>query len=73
VGDMKKPSFYLLFVFMIMIFSLSVAGEEYPLPGTDYNNIGVKAELKMEINVTLINTAPIQKFIVVNPFYNYTI
>lgn len=70
---MKKPSFYLLFVFMIMIFSLSVAGEEYPLPGTDYNNIGVKAELKMELNVTLINTAPIQKFIVVNPFYNYTI
>jgi len=46
----------------------------YPLPSsTQYNNIGIRAYVVMDLNVTLINRGPFDKFVLVNPDYNYTI
>ncbi|ALM76112.1 hypothetical protein [Thermococcus barophilus] len=66
-------SFFLVFWLFGAFLNASVTGEDYPLPGGDYNNIGIKASLYIDLNITLINTAPFPKFVIVNPYYNYII
>ncbi|NJE08416.1 hypothetical protein E3E31_07750 [Thermococcus sp. M39] len=72
---MKKHllSFLLVFLLFETFLNAYVVSEEYPLPGGDYNNIGVKAVLYIDLNITLVNTAPFPKFVIVNPYYNYII
>jgi len=50
---------FLFTCFLLIGISLNtfVNGEGYPLPGSDYNNVGVKAGVMIDLNVTLINTA----------------
>ncbi|AIF68528.1 hypothetical protein PAP_00405 [Palaeococcus pacificus DY20341] len=67
---MKKLSFF--FVFLLL--SPFVVADVYPLPNPgQYNNIGIQAYVLMDLNVTLINRGPFDKFVLVNPAYNYTI
>lgn len=64
-----------LIIISLLFSSLGVyvVGEDYPLPGSDYNNIGLRGELVLSINVTLINLAPYPKFVVVNPLYDFKV
>ncbi|MBO8175278.1 MAG: hypothetical protein H0Z18_08470 [Thermococcus sp.] len=66
-------SFLLVFWLFGTFLNVYVVGEDYPLPGGGYNNIGVKATLYIDLNITLVNTAPFPKFVIVNPYYNYII
>ena len=67
----------LLFALVLSLLFLSLPAlaesDSYTLPGENYNNIGLKGQLIMSINVTLINLAPYPKFIVVNPFYDFKV
>ncbi|HIP75547.1 MAG TPA: hypothetical protein EYH13_05410, partial [Thermococcus paralvinellae] len=69
-----RTSFSFLLVFLLIGTSLNafVNGEDYPLPGSDYN-IGVKAEVMVDLNVTLVNAAHYPKFVVVNPRYDFIV
>lgn len=76
-----KRIFSFLFVFIIAVFlSTSVVAEEYSLPGSvpgkgglKYNNIGLLGEILVNLNVTLVNTAPYPKYVVVNPRYDFEV
>ena len=54
-----------------------VGASSYSLPGNtpigSYNNIGILGEVMMDVNVTVVNTAPFPKFIVVNPRYSFRV
>ncbi len=74
---MKRP---LLSFFMILLLAAPVLAASYTLPGTDptegykhHNNIGIRGEVMINLNVTLINTAPFPKFVMVNPRYDFTV
>ncbi|GEM_PF-850675 len=66
--------------FIIMLLAVPVLASSYTLPGTDpiekykhHNNIGIRGELTIDLNVTLINTAPFPKFVMINPRYDFKI
>ncbi|WP_460129417.1 hypothetical protein [Thermococcus prieurii] len=69
----------LLFVFILTLSLPSfVVADDYTLPGSisggmTYNNIGLLGEIMVNLNVTLVNTAPYPKFIVVNPRYDFKV
>ncbi|NJF25829.1 hypothetical protein [Thermococcus sp. Bubb.Bath] len=68
----KALSLAMVSLFLLSI-SLNALAEDYSLPGGDYNNIGLKGELVMWVNVTLVNLAPYPKFVVVNPLYDFQV
>lgn len=62
--------------FILLLASSLVSAETYTLPGSTpdgkpYNNIGILGEVMIDLNVTVINTAPFPKFVVVNPRYDF--
>ncbi|WP_297503432.1 hypothetical protein [Thermococcus sp.] len=62
--------------FILLLVSSLVSAETYTLPGTTpdgkpYNNIGILGEVMVDLNVTVVNTAPFPKFVVVNPRYDF--
>ncbi|NPA47294.1 MAG: hypothetical protein GXO14_01450 [Thermococci archaeon] len=66
------------FVFLIsvvVLFGLASVGsaDSYNLPGSGYNNMGLRGEVTFSINVTLVNLAPYPKFVVVNPRYDFIV
>jgi len=68
---MKKLSFF--FVLLLLSSFVSAGVYTIPDPNGKYNNIGIQAYVLMDLNITLINRGPFDKFILVNPAYNYTI
>ncbi len=68
----KALSLAMISLFILSL-SLNALAEDYTLPGGDYNNIGLKGELVMSVNVTLVNLAPYPKFVVVNPLYDFQV
>ncbi|ASJ01960.1 hypothetical protein A3L09_01125 [Thermococcus profundus] len=70
---MASARFFPFLMISLLFLSLPALAENYPLPGQDYNNIGVRGELILDVNVTLINLAPYPKFVVVNPFYDFQV
>ncbi|WP_258083457.1 hypothetical protein [Thermococcus thermotolerans] len=60
-------------LFILLLASSLVSAATYTLPGDTYNNIGVMGEVMINLNVTIVNTAPFPKFIVVNPRYDFTV
>lgn len=70
---MNPSRFFPLVLLSLLFLSLPALAETYTLPGGDYNNIGLKGELVLDFNVTLINLAPYPKFVVVNPFYDFQV
>ncbi|WP_048150522.1 hypothetical protein [Palaeococcus ferrophilus] len=68
---MKKFSFF-FFGFLLVSASLAMA-QSYSLPGQGYNNIGISAYALVDLNLTLVNEAPFDKFVLLNPHFNYTI
>ncbi|WP_297437314.1 hypothetical protein [Thermococcus sp.] len=72
---MKKVAVSL---FILLLASSLVGATTYTLPGStsygySYNNIGLLGTVSMEVNVTLLNTAPFPKFIIVNPRYDFRV
>ncbi len=70
-------SILLLFTLLISVPSFSIA-QDYTLPGTlsggrSYNNIGLMGEIAINLNVTLVNTAPYPKYVLVNPRYDFRV
>lgn len=61
------------FLSFLLVFWLFGAFLNVYVFGEEYNNIGVKVSLYIDLNITLVNTAPFPKFVIVNPYYNYTI
>jgi hypothetical protein len=73
----KALSIFLAFVIFLSSSAL-VSADSYTVPGTSpdgipYNNIGISGEIMVNLNVTLINTAPYPKFVVVNPRYDFIV
>lgn len=60
-------------LFILLLASSLVSAVTYQLPGEEYNNIGIMGEVMINLNVTMVNTAPFPKFIVVNPRYDFTV
>ncbi|WP_297090377.1 hypothetical protein [Thermococcus sp.] len=60
-------------LFILLLAASLVSAATYTLPGDTYNNIGVMGEVMINLNVTMVNTAPFPKFIVVNPRYDFTV
>ncbi len=65
-------------LFVLLLASSLVGATTYTLPGSTsygypYNNIGLLGTVSMEVNVTLLNTAPFPKFIIVNPRYDFRV
>jgi len=62
---------------MVSFSGVSVSAVDYTLPGSSqygpYNNVGLNGLLTVYVNVTLINTAPYPKFIIVNPYYDFKV
>ncbi|AFL95227.1 hypothetical protein CL1_1024 [Thermococcus cleftensis] len=63
-------------LFILLLASSLVSGETYELPGVTpdqkpYNNIGILGEVMIDLNVTIVNTAPFPKFVIVNPRYDF--
>lgn len=74
---MRSMKSKLLSILVLSLLFLSlpvfVSSETYTLPGENYNNIGLRGQLMMSVNVTLVNLAPYPKFIVVNPLYDFKV
>ncbi|WP_456368492.1 hypothetical protein [Thermococcus sp.] len=77
---MKKAlSIFLILILGVVLSSSGmVSASYYTVPGTSpeglpYNNIGILGEIMIDLNVTLINTAPYPKFVVVNPRYDFIV
>jgi len=73
-----KKLFLVLLIFLVLMFSELSVGEEYTLPGSTeggviYNNIGLSGELLVDLNVTIVNTAPYPKYILINPRYDFRV
>ena len=64
-----------ILVLSLLFLSLPVfaSSETHTLPGGNYNNIGLRGQLIMSVNVTLVNLAPYPKFIVINPRYDFKV
>ncbi len=60
-------------LFILLLASSLVSAVTYELPGEKYNNIGIMGEVMINLNVTMVNTAPFPKFVVVNPRYDFTV
>lgn len=60
-------------LFVLLLAASLVSAVTYPLPGDTYNNIGVQGEVMINLNVTIVNTAPFPKFVIVNPRYDFTV
>ncbi|ASJ08200.1 hypothetical protein A3L11_02740 [Thermococcus siculi] len=63
-------------LFILLLASSLVSAETYTLPGETpdkkpYNNIGILGEVMVDLNVTIVNTAPFPKFVIVNPRYDF--
>ncbi|CAD5245341.1 hypothetical protein [Thermococcus camini] len=63
-------------IFILLLASSLVSAETYNLPGQTpdqkpYNNIGILGEVMVDLNVTVVNTAPFPKFVIVNPRYDF--
>ncbi|AIU69319.1 hypothetical protein TEU_02600 [Thermococcus eurythermalis] len=75
---MRKPlSILLIFVVLLSAPAFSLA-KDYSLPGAisggiTYNNIGLYGEIMVDFNVTLVNTAPYPKYVMVNPRYDFKV
>ncbi|AHL23389.1 conserved exported protein of unknown function [Thermococcus nautili] len=70
-------SLLLLFTLLFSLPAFSLA-QDYTLPGTlpggmSYNNIGLLGEIMVDFNVTLVNTAPYPKYVLVNPRYDFRV
>jgi len=70
-------SILLLFTLLLSFPAFSLA-QDYTLPGTlpggmSYNNIGLLGEIMVDFNVTLVNTAPYPKYVLVNPRYDFRV
>lgn len=64
--------------FILLLASSLVSAKTYTLPGSTsdgkpYNNIGILGEVMVDLNVTVVNTAPFPKFVVVNPRYDFRV
>ncbi|WP_297469711.1 hypothetical protein [Thermococcus sp.] len=73
-----KRLFPLLLVFLLVPFSEFSAAQDYTLPGSlpggvSYNNIGLSGQIMVDLNVTLVNTAPYPKYVLVNPRYDFRV
>jgi len=66
---MKKVllSFFLV---VILLPPAIVVSQSYQIPGKNYNNIGIEGKLLVDINMTLYNSGPFPKFVIVNPRYS---
>ncbi|NJE10988.1 hypothetical protein [Thermococcus sp. MAR1] len=60
-------------LFILLLASSLVSAATYRLPGDTYNNIGIMGQVMINLNFTMVNTAPFPKFIVVNPRYDFTV
>ncbi|NJE85470.1 hypothetical protein E3E23_06485 [Thermococcus sp. CX2] len=60
-------------LFILLLASSLVSAATYDLPGDNYNNIGIMGEVTINLNVTIVNTAPFPKFIILNPRYEFTV
>ncbi|ASJ06218.1 hypothetical protein [Thermococcus pacificus] len=65
-------------LFILLLASSLVSAETYTLPGETpdkkpYNNIGILGEVMVDLNVTIVNTAPFPKFVIVNPRYDFNV
>jgi hypothetical protein len=74
---MRKPLSILLLFVLLSLPAFSSA-QEYKLPGKlpgerAYNNIGLLGEVMVDLNVTIVNTAPYPKYILVNPRYDFRV
>ena len=75
---MRKPlSILLIFVVLFSAPAFSLA-KDYSLPGEisggiTYNNIGLYGEIMVDFNVTLVNTAPYPKYVLINPRYDFKV
>ena len=70
----------LLSFLVLLLLAGNALAFSYTLPGTDptesykhHNNIGIRGELMIDLNVTIINTAPFPKFVMVNPRYDFKV
>ncbi len=75
---MKKVLSILLMLILLVSFSAFTLAQQYTLPGSlpggiVYNNIGLSGEIMLNINVTLVNTAPYPKYVLVNPRYDFRV
>lgn len=67
-----------VFLFILLMATSLVSAESYSLPGSTpngitYNNIGIAGEVMVDLNVTMVNTAPFPKFVIVNPRYDFRV
>ncbi|WP_297519696.1 hypothetical protein [Thermococcus sp.] len=67
-----------VFFFVLLMMASLASGETYTLPGSTpdgkpYNNIGIVSEVMVDLNVTMVNTAPFPKFVIVNPRYDFKV
>jgi len=74
----KSLTFLFALMLIVSIQWVSVSAGSYTLPGYSpeygpYNNIGLSGLLTLDFNVTIINTAPYPKFVIINPFYDFKI
>ncbi|AEH24715.1 hypothetical protein [Pyrococcus yayanosii] len=69
-----RPVIALFLTFLVAFTTSPVLGGTYNLPShPDYNNIGLHSELYLTLNVTLVNTGPFPKFVLVNPRYDFVV
>jgi len=65
-------------LFLLVLLLPQVGAVTYTLPGElpnglTYNNVGLVGELMVNLSVTLVNTAPYPRYVVVNPRYDFRV
>ena len=73
----RLSSILLLFTLLFSLPAFSLA-QSYTLPGSlpggiSYNNIGLSGEIMVDLNVTIVNTAPYPKYVLINPRYDFKV